>query len=294
MSKQGNFISVASDQEGADVRIVTETNPLPLGLFDGYGNPIGSLKGALNIHDADVHNSIVNKYIHQHTATVTTLAANSAIDTDTLSLASGAGLAALDYIHINTTSLETTHPRILSSVPAFPTSAPVVVTLDRRLDVAHFTGDEVTKVLLDMSILVGTLAAPQIYYAGPPPGEVWHITRILFSMTHGTSGDLGLFGNLAALTGGCVLRGRVNGGYATLTNWKTNSDIKSDMYDVDFDSRSSGGGTYGTSGRGTFTNAGAVIRLDGDTSDRIELYVQDDITALNIFTIKAQGHQEAV
>jgi hypothetical protein len=112
-------------------------------------------------------------------------------------------------------------------------------------------------------------------------------------MTHGSAGDLGLFGNLAALTNGVLLRAKINGNYGTLTNWKTNANIKTDMFDVVFDNRSGGGGTWGTTGRGTFREAGAVLRLDGDTADQFELYVQDDLTTLLTFTMKVQGHLES-
>jgi hypothetical protein len=243
------------------------------------------LKGALNIHDADVHNSIVNQYIHQHTVTTTTLAVASAPNDYQITVVSAVGFAINDYIHVNTTTIETTHPKILNIVGN-------VFTLDRRLDKAHFIGDEVIKVYIDISTTAGTLVTPQEFFAGPPPGEIWHLTRLLFEMTHSTAGDLGLFGDLPALTNGVLLRAKVNGNYGTLTNWKTNANIKTDMFDVVFDNRSGGGGTWGTTGRGTFREAGAVLRLDGNTSDQFELYVQDDLTGLLTFTMKVQGHLE--
>lgn len=287
MSKNGILITVAEDQAGKSPRIVTETEPFPIALFDGTGNPISSFRGAIDIHDADVHNVIINQYIHQHTVIATTLAVASAPDDYEITVVSSVGFAIGDYLHINTTSQETTHPKITNIVGN-------VLTLDRRLDKAHLIGDEVRKAIVDMALTgqVGTMAAPQEYWAGPPAGEVWHLTRMLFSMTHGTAGDLGLFGNLSSLPNGVLLRSRVNSEYGTLTNWKNNGDIKTDMYDVEFDSRSGGQGNYGTSGRGTFTNAGAVLRLDGDTNDRFEVYIQDDITALGFFGMKVQGHIE--
>jgi hypothetical protein len=259
--------------------------------YDGFGNPIGSLNGALDVHDADVHNVIVNKYIHQHTATTTTLAIASAANDYQITVASAVGFAVGDYLHIDTSSVETTHPVILAI-------AGNVFTLDRRLDTPHSIGDQVVKAIVNMTTTAGTLATPQEYWAGPEPGEVWHITRLLFEMTHTAAGDLGKFGAIAApgLTNGVLLRARVNNQYGTLTNWKTNANIKSDMYDVEFDARAGGAGTYGTSGRGTFKNAGAVLRLDGDTTDRFEVYIQDDITPgttnMLTFTMKVQGHLE--
>lgn len=262
-------------------------------LHDGDGNPLNAYHDldtdtyVLDVHVADVHNQIVNRHIHQHTLIETTLAVTSAVNDYQITVVSAAGFAVNDYLHINTTDFETTHPRINNIVGN-------VFTLDRRLDVAHLAGDTITKAIINMALAgqIGTMAVPQEYAMWPEPGLIFHITRILFAMEHGTAGDLGLFGDLAPLVNGVLIRVKINGQYGTLTNWKTNADIKTDMFDVEFDARSGGGGTWGTSGRGTFTETGAVLRLNGDTDDRLEIYVQDDITGLDSFTMKAQGHLE--
>lgn len=254
-------------------------------LRDGYGNPISSFSGALDIHDADSHTKVINYYLHRHNGVTTTLAVDSVVGDYQITVASATGFTIGDYIHINTSSVETTHPKITNIVGN-------VFTLDRRLDKVHNIGDSIEKSIIDMSTTAATMANPVIYWAGPETGTVWHITRIIFEMTHGTAGDFGLFGNLASLANGAVLRSRINSEYYTFTNWKTNANIKTDMYDVVFDARSSGGGSYGTSGRGTFTNAGAIVRLDGSNNDRLELVIQDNITSLTTFTMKAQWHIE--
>lgn len=276
---------------------VAVANPFPVMLVDANGNPLSTAVTssgtvALDIHDADVHTRIINRLMYRHAGVTTTLtAATIAGSSYQIVVADATGFVVGDPIHINTTSIELTHPHIAAiSTP----TGPAMFTLDRRLDYAHSIGDGVEKAVTNIASAAGTMASPVEYWEGPEPGEVWHLTRILFEMTHGTAGDLGLFGNLNPLANGVLLRARVNGQYGTFTNWKTNADIKSDMYDVEFDTRSSGGGTYGTSGRGTFTNAGAVVRLDGDTNDQIELYVQDNLTGLLTFSMKVQGHFEGV
>ena len=260
-------------------------------LHDWVWNPIGSFGEALNIHNADVHTVIIDKYIHQHTATVTTLTTTVVWDGTeyTIDVADSTWFLAWDYLHINTSSVETTHPIIISiNNPTWPAT----FTLDRRLDLTHAIWDEVRKSLVNMAPQIWSLATPQEYFVWPQAWEVWHITRLLFSMTHPTAWDLWKFWNLTALTNWVVLRAKVNWQYWTLTNWKTNADIKSDMYDVDFDLRSWWGWDYWTSWRWTFTNAWAVVRLDWDNADKIELYVQDDISWLNFFTMKFQWHFE--
>lgn len=263
-------------------------------LTDGFGNPISSLKGAIDVHNADVHNSVINKYVRRYTGISTTLTTATTGDGTeyTIDVADVAGFALNDFIEINTADVETTMPRILASTVTLPGSGPGTFTLDRRLDIAHNIGDTVSVAVTDMSSITATLASPVTYYVEPFGSDVWHLTRLIFEMTHGTAGDLGLFGNLSALINGVILRIRINGQYFTFTNWKQNSNIKTDMFDVVFDSRSGGGGSFGTTGRGTFLNIGSVVRLDGALGDRFEVLIQDDIIALESFTMKLQGHAE--
>ena len=251
--------------------------------------------GALDIHDADVHTTAVNKYIHQHTATTTTVSTTSVANDYQLIVADTTGFVVGDTLHINTGTVEPTHPTII----AVAAGTPGTFTLDRRLDRAHSIGDVVTKVIINLASQAGTLASPQEYFAGPEDGEVWHVQNLTLAMGHTTSGDFGLFGNLAALTNGVVLRVRINGNYGTLTNWKTNSDINVDTGEVDFHARSGGQGTYGTAANGAFkVRTGAVMRLDAATSDRFEVYVQDDLTTgpndLVFWNMKVQGHLEEI
>jgi len=254
------------------------------------GESVGVYRGALNVHDADVHRQIVNEQFDQHQATVTTIASAVTAGDTSITVASAVGFAVGNYIHIINaagTVDENVHPKITAIAGA-------VLTLDRPLDNAYAIGDSVYLTVLDMSTTAGTLAAPQTYIMAPLPGHTWHITRILIEMTHGTAGDNGLFGDLPELTNGVVLRryDGLTGATSTFTIWRNNSDIVTDMFDVVYSARSGGGGAYGTNCRGTFTNAGAIVYLNGTDGDRMEVLVQDDITGLTSFRIKAQGHYE--
>jgi hypothetical protein len=78
-------------------------------------------------------------------------------------------------------------------------------------------------------------------------------------------------------------------------NVKDNSDIKNNMYDVDFNTRSSGGGTYGTTGRGSIKiGTGAVPKLNANNGDYFEILVQDDLSSMTSFRMKVQGHIEGL
>ena len=250
---------------------------------------VGVLKGALDTHDADVHNAAVNKYLHQHTSTSTTVSTDSLVNDYQINVADTTGFIVGNALHINTGSVETTHPIITAITPG----TPGVLILDRRLDKAHSVGDIVVNSIIDLASQIGTLATPQVYWAGPEPGEVWHITTLTVAMGHSSAGDLGLFGNLTKLTNGVVVRSFIGGNYGTLTNWKTNGDIDLDTGNVKFPVRSGGGGTHGTTTTGPFKDrTGAVLRLDGDSGDRFEIYVQDDLTGIIFWNMKVQGHWE--
>lgn len=296
MSKTGTFLQVPETQEGAPHRLVTDTagEGLPVIITDGNGNPLSSYYSAatdsyvLNTHDADVHNVPVNQHFHQHTGISTTLtvATNADGSTYIITVADSTGFVAGEFVQIGGDANHTGIKIPIISVVGN------VITLSARVDFGWPIGTSVEVVIIDMAVS-GTLAAPQEFRVYPNVGQVIHITRVIITMTHSTAGDLGLFGDLAPLANGVMLRAFVNGQYGTFTLWRTNDEIKDDMYDVEFNFRASGGGTYGTSGRGSFNRIGVALRLDGDAGDYVEVYIQDaSPVGLDSFHIKAQGHIE--
>ena len=95
----------------------------------------------------------------------------------------------------------------------------------------------------------------------PPPEEVWHIERIILSILDATAMDDSKFGGITALTNGVVVRENLSTGYHTLTDWKTNSDMIEDYYDLNYSTKVSSG-QFGLRGRWTFANSGAIVKLD--------------------------------
>lgn len=263
-------------------------------LHDGNGNPIGSFRGAIDTHDADVHREIVNVAFHRHTGEIALLTVDApaqsttiTVDTPTASMVVGA------YLHIQNGTTENTHPQItVVNGNTF--------TLDRPLDNSFSIGDSVEVAVLNM-VEDGSLASPLSFQVKPLAGQVWHLTRILYQMEHTEGSDISTFGGLNPLTNGCAVR-RYDGAtdtFATFTIWKTNGDIAIDMFDIDFLAQSKKG-NFGTKGRGTFKNAGAIVYLDGDAGDYLEVLVQDPLASATTqtggtmvsFTMKAQGHLE--
>lgn len=265
----GNFIHACYGS--SDVRLV-----------DDAGDSIKSLERSLNVHTADVHTNTVNQAFHKHTGVASTLAVNTVVGTRTIELVDASAFNANDFIHIDLGTDMPMHLKIISKLGN-------VLTFDGLMDVVILAGADVDVVVNNM-IDAASAGSPSIYIIEPPGDELWHILRLILAMTHSSAGDLGLFGNLAALTNGCLIRVRVSGVYHTFTNWKSNADIKRDFYDVEFDARSGGGGIFGTSARGTFSKLGVAIKLNGANGDRLELVLQDNLSGLTTLRINGQGH----
>lgn len=248
---------------------------------------LGSLKGAMNTHDAHVHNIPINEFMHLDTNETTTLTTAIAVDDYILNVASTTLFSANDEVKIkDTTNKVSFLARVISVVSA------TQLEIDTRADKIFDIGITVEKITINMAnILTATMASPSIFKIKPNPNEVFHITRVLPVLIHGSAGDLVRFGDVAPLIHGIQLRAKVSGNFGTFTNWKTNGDMKSDMFDVDFDTRASGGSEYGTSGRGSFDKTGAIIRLDGASGDELLVYITQNI-AITSLKINVQGHLE--
>jgi len=257
-------------------------------LADAEGNPIGSLNGALDIHDADVHKMMFNELFHRHTGTNTTIRVAASAGDTSIDVVNAAGLANGSFLELENGITEPTFPQITNI-------AGTVLTLDRPIDQDFPIGANVQQISVDMNV-AGSLAAPVIFKVEPDNAEYWHIVSFILSATFPNAPADDLFGDQAALTNGCVLRGYsgTTGQYRTFTNWKTNADIKLDMYDLPYTDKA-GGTNHGMNGNGDIKNrTGATPHLDSAAGDVIELLIQDDLTGLASFKLKAQGHVEGI
>ena len=279
--------------DGVGNVIQSVSNALKISLHDGDGNPISSYldtitgKRSIDIHNADVHKLTVDRQYHRHTTPSTTVAVAVTAQDTSITVVSSVGFVVGDYLHIENGVQELVHPQITVIVGN-------VLTLDKPIDNSFAVSTLVQKAILNMNE-VGTLAAPISYKVMPLSGEVWHITKISISMAHSSAGDLGLFGDLPALTNGMVVR-RYDGGtgtFQTLTIWKTNGDIELDTGDVRFPPRSGGGGSFGTVASGRLKeDTDSIAYLDGTEGDYLEFLNQDDLSGLGFIYGKAQGHFE--
>ena len=280
----GNFkMSLEELESGISVNSNTQ---LKTTIFDTSGNAVGVTGNALDIHDADIHTKVINRhFIDFDTATENPSVAIDINDTVIL-VASTTGFIVGDSIVIKDAGGDVREHLFDIVALVVDTS----ITLNRKIDIAYTTSATIEKVLINMAV-AGSLATPKTYVIAPPSDEVWHITRVLISITDQTAMDDSLFGGIGALTNGVILEEEKTPNY-TITGWKTNADMKSDMYDVNYSTKAPAG-FFGLTGRFTFEKAGAIVRLDGALGDKLEVYIQDDLTNLDTFEMKAQGHLEA-
>jgi len=253
-------------------------------LHDGYKNPIGSFKEAINVHDADVHSIPINEFFHEHTGVLTTLAVAITPQDRSITVNSVVGFAIGDRIQIEDGVIETTFPQIRDIIGN-------VITLDRPLDNAFDVDDIVEQVSINMNT-DGSLV-PVSYKIIPDLNQEWHIITITISLTHTSASDPSQFGDITdGLLNGVILRAYngAAGQYRTLTNWKTNAQIGLDFGGVDYIPKAGGGDNSTFAVANIKFVSGAVPDLKGANGDFLEILIQDDLTSLITVNGKVQGH----
>jgi len=262
----GTFITVPQDQSGTNPKIVSLDNPLP-------------------VKPGAEATQLVNILAELKTATVTTTTTAIVAGLDYLiDVDDGSIFSVNDFIAIGGEPNNDGHRYKILAISSNQ------LTLDSYVDLSWAVGTEVRKVMVALESAVGTLVSPVVYRVTPNEGSALDVSRMIVSMTHSSAGDNGKFGDLPPLTNGFLIRFRVGGVYNTFANWTSNASIKTDVYDLDYDTRSGGGGTYGTTARGSFNRIAPGVLLDYDSGDFLEFQVRDDLTSLLSMNVRVQGY----
>ena len=282
----GDTLSPEDDAELVKANIIGKST-----LTGNFEN-VTTYREVLNVNSAWVHRKIVNETFHQHTGTATTPSIGITAGNISITLTDVTGFIVGGEIKLseNVSGVGIQEIGILRITAV----AGNVITLDRPIGNDYTIAAEIELVITNMAVS-GTLASPMIFEIDPPLGTVWQFTRILFSLIHATSGDDGKFGGIAALTNGVALRATTAAGRTVVfANWKTNADMKLDMFDVIYNDKAPAGNN-GTNGRWTFTKAEIVAELDGDASpiQKLEVLIQDDLTGLISYIKRGQGRVES-
>lgn len=260
-------------------------------LLDSDGNPINSLHGAINIHDADVHHEPMNHFFYKEFESYT-LASPIASQDSQMVVTDATGILVGDYIHLTDTA-NNNHEHDLLRVTVV---SGTTITFNRKVDKAYAVATSTVKRMTTNMNLSGTLALPQIFTVLPSPGEVWHITALDFAIIDNVEMDDAKFGGITELTNGVVIRQHdsVNNEYETFSAWRNNQSFALDGFDVDYPTKAPAG-SYGYRGSmDIHKQYGSIVRLANTDTETIamEVLIQDDLSTLTSFRIKIHGHIE--
>lgn len=124
---------------------------------------------------------------------------------------------------------------------------------------------------------------------GLAAGANWHIEQMVAEITDSTAMDDTTFGGIASLVNG--LLGQVKNPLAkNLFNIRTNGGWALEAFGINYSDKA-GSGKFGFTAHRTYGKADLI--LDADTNDKISVFVKDDLTSLDTFNIRIQGHNHS-
>lgn len=229
----------------------------------------------------DQHTPLVNLYFQQAVGAPTTSSSLVAIGDMEITLDSVVGFTTDSYIGVFSNSGRFYFADVISiSVNT--------LTLDTPFDFEFPAGSQVISTTRNLAV-DGT--TPKTFEVRGADSFDTDITRLIFTMTLSTNPDDGLFGNIAALTNGLVLR-TTDGVTRNIFNVKDNGELAGFAYDMTYTTRSTGGGTFGLRCRYTFagqSKQGVTVRLMA--GEKLELIVSDNLSGITRFRVLAEGHE---
>lgn len=248
-------------------------------MFNVVGNTTD-----VNIQD-QTSPSVIVKMSNIASETVTT--ALNAIDDTVITVADATGIVIGQYLTMYSVNDNRVYFGTVTNV------ATLDITLDTPLDFAFPIGTSVTTGISNMA--VNGSVTTQIFGVRNTDVSIpliVDITRIIFTCEATSAVDLSLFGNLASLAKGIVLR-KVNGENRNIFNAKNNKELANLMYDFQiYAATNPSQGEDGFVGRLTFAGqnkVGVAIRL-GPGED-LQMLVQDNLSTLTSFTALIEGHE---
>lgn len=245
--------------------------------------------GAIPVNVQDQTTVPFDFFFVQDKGVPTTVNVETAVDDNSVTVASSAGCLVGDYFGMFNADNASDNRSYFGTILSI---AGNVLTLDTPIDFAFQVGDTAACFTRELNV-TGTVSNPE-YFAvevGPNATQSIDITRIMVSMTTDTVPNLVKFGDLDALTNGLVLR-RINGRTNNIWNIKTNGELANLCFDYDpYVATNPQQGENGAKFRYTFAGQdkhGVAVRLE--PGDKLEAIVQDDLSGLLGFRIIAEGH----
>jgi hypothetical protein len=224
-----------------------------------------------------------------------TLAADTAIDSRDITLDPGHGALVGEVIELaDPVALKFMQATVLNVVAD-------VITLDQPVNRVYTVATGIVQRSSD-DMLVDGSSTPQIFSILPLPSQAGDMVRIIVLIEGPGDQDSSSFGSDAALTNGCVIRVKEQGGtFKNLFNFKTNGDFIIQGFDNAFlQPRVPANNTRAFIARVTWggqSKHGVVIRLEGLKLEELQIVIQDDLRVgqgLNTntrFMLLAEGHE---
>jgi len=209
------------------------------------------------------------------------LSSGATMDTRTINLVAGHGVVVGNDLFITENKI--------SYLGAVTNVNGNVITLDTPLNIDFSTG--ATLLRLTSKLNVDGSSTPQYFEIAAPGSNIWAITKFIVVMYLGSQPDHGLFGDIAALTNGTVLR-LVNGHIINKANFKTNGELAAICGGIAYSTRSGGQGSYGLHAVYEIANqgnGGNAYVLDGNKEEKLQIIVQDNLLNLNYFHVFGIG-----
>lgn len=244
-----------------------------------------TLDGSLKVAVEDQYFRPISLRMNQVIQAGLTLASDTVVDSRTITVSTGHGLVADDYIIL---LQENGEPQFFFA--KIMSVAVDVLTLDTLVPYVFLSSlCEITQ--YDPALNKdGSTTVYKAELRNPFSFSI-DITRFIFHMTDATSMDDGKFGGRTALDYGISLRKNIPGsGNIHFWNCKTNGEIGELSFDKEYDEKAPAG-VYGFSSRLTYAGQskhGVAILLE--SGEAVELLIQDDLTELESFTITVEGH----
>lgn len=240
--------------------------------------------GGVPVNIQDQTSQTIDDFMCQSITGPYILSADTVPDSYTIDLVSAAGLTVGDTIGLFKNS---TDPQSYFGV--IQSISTNTLTMDTPLPVVFPSSDSVLfEVLCDLS--VDGSSTRQIFTLTNNSSVSLDVTRIIIQMDTATTPQFDEFGDLPALTNGCIFRLALSDGtFQNIGNWKSNQDMAAYMYDLDL--LSAFFGANGVKGRMTFAGQdkhGVTLRIR--ENEELQFIIQDDLTGLNEFRIMVQGH----
>lgn len=166
-----------------------------------------------------------------------------------------------------------------------------IVTMDSPFDYAFPTSSIVMNSIDTLNINGSvTPKSYKIHTFNLLSNDNINITKIILTMTTTNQPDMSKFGDLNALKKGILLRHYKNGQMKNIVNIKSNIGLSLFSYETMFYDNAKQG-AYGLTSKIMFAgqeNFGSAIEIK--SGDYLELLVQDDLSALKSFKIRAEGY----